>query len=66
MFDPNDEYAKRCLQQASRGIWYTNDITTDGVTWTKVDDFLDNLAFVQWISTRITHRCFTLVPAKAF
>lgn len=28
----------------SGGLWFTTDITTDGVTWTKVNDFWDNLA----------------------
>lgn len=28
----------------SGGLWYTADITTDGTSWIKVDDFWDNLA----------------------
>lgn len=28
----------------SGGLWFTLDITTDGTTWTKVDDFWENLA----------------------
>ncbi|MCB0271120.1 MAG: hypothetical protein KDH95_23370, partial [Calditrichaeota bacterium] len=45
MFDPNDGTNKKVFAAGvAGGIWYTNDITTDGVTWTKVDDFLDNLA----------------------
>lgn len=47
MFDPNDADDKKVWAGGvSGGLWYTNDITDENATWTKVDDFLDNISIV--------------------
>lgn len=45
MFDPNDANHKKVWAGAvSGGLWYSEDITASAPTWTKVDDFWDNIA----------------------
>jgi hypothetical protein len=45
MWDPNDNTKKKVWAGGvSGGLWYNNDITDANVSWTKVDDFWDNIA----------------------
>lgn len=45
MFDPNDpEHKKVWAGAVTGGLWYNNDITTQGSPWVTVDDFWDNLS----------------------
>ena len=47
MFDPNDAangYKKVWAGGVSGGLWYNDDITDANSSWTKVNDFWDNLA----------------------
>lgn len=45
MFDPNDPTQKRVWAGGvAGGLWYNNDITTSGSSWTKIDDFWANIA----------------------
>ena len=45
MFDPNDITNKKVWAGGvSGGLWFTTDITSSSPTWTKVDDFWDNMA----------------------
>jgi Secretion system C-terminal sorting domain len=45
MFDPNDATKKKVWAGGvSGGLWFNNDITNASSTWTKADDFWDNLA----------------------
>lgn len=47
IWDPNDAangYKKVWAGGASGGLWYNNDITNANSSWTKVDDFWDNIA----------------------
>ncbi len=43
MFDPNDN-KKVWAGGVAGGLWYNTDITNANTTWTKVDDFWDNIA----------------------
>lgn len=43
VWDP-DVSNKVWAGSVSGGLWFTTDITTDGTTWTKVNDFWENLA----------------------
>lgn len=47
IWDPNDaanNYKKVWAGGASGGLWYNSDITNANTSWTKVDDFWDNIA----------------------
>ncbi|AFK01964.1 hypothetical protein Emtol_0813 [Emticicia oligotrophica DSM 17448] len=45
MFDPNDNTHKKVWAGGvAGGVWYNNDITNANSSWTKVNDFWDNLA----------------------
>ena len=45
MFDPNDpDHKKVWAGSVGGGLWYCDDITSSSVTWSKVDDFWDNIA----------------------
>jgi len=45
MFDPNDPTHKKVWAgSVGGGLWYCDDITNSNASWTKVDDFWDNLA----------------------
>lgn len=45
MFDPNDPTHKKVWAGGvTGGLWYNNDITNPGSSWTNVDDFWDNIA----------------------
>jgi len=47
MFDPTDVSNKRVFAAGtSGGLWRNNDITNKATTWTKVNDFMDNLTIV--------------------
>ncbi|MFK5073486.1 WD40/YVTN/BNR-like repeat-containing protein, partial [Klebsiella pneumoniae] len=37
-------YKKVWAGGVSGGLWFTNDITANQITWNKVNDFMDNLA----------------------
>lgn len=44
MFDPNDGMNKRVFAGGiSGGLWKNEDITNENSSWTKINDFLDNL-----------------------
>ena len=44
LFDPNDLTNKKVFAGGvSGGLWVNNDITNVNSSWTKIDDFLDNL-----------------------
>ncbi|MBK8503647.1 MAG: hypothetical protein IPL46_16420 [Saprospiraceae bacterium] len=44
MFDPNDVTNKRVFAgAASGGLWKNDDVTNVNSSWTKINDFLDNL-----------------------
>ncbi|KAA3611158.1 MAG: T9SS C-terminal target domain-containing protein [Calditrichaeota bacterium] len=45
MWDPNT-INKVWAGSSSGGLWYINDITNASATWTKVDDFWDNIGVV--------------------
>lgn len=45
MFDPNDVTKKKVWAGGTTGgLWYNNDITNVSSTWTKVNDFWDNIS----------------------
>ena len=45
MMDPNDLTNKRVWAGGvAGGLWYNNDITSSTTSWTKINDFWDNLA----------------------
>lgn len=45
LFDPNDAQAKKVWAGGvTGGLWFNTDITNASTSWTKVDDFWDNLA----------------------
>jgi hypothetical protein len=45
MWDPNDATKKKAWAGGvSGGLWYNNDVTNANSSWTKVDDFWDNIA----------------------
>lgn len=45
MWDPNDATKKKVWAGGvAGGLWYNNDITDVNVSWTKIDDFWDNIA----------------------
>lgn len=45
MFDPNDATKKKVWAGGvSGGLWFNNDITDANSSWTKVNDFWDNIA----------------------
>ncbi len=45
MWDPNDATKKKAWAGGvSGGLWYNNDVTDANSSWTKVDDFWDNIA----------------------
>ncbi|MFY0608339.1 MAG: T9SS type A sorting domain-containing protein [Cyclobacteriaceae bacterium] len=47
MWDPNDATGKKVWAGGvTGGLWYTTDIYDANVTWTKVDDFWDNISIV--------------------
>ncbi len=47
MWDPNDTNGKKVWAGGvTGGLWYTSDIYNANTTWTKVDDFWDNISIV--------------------